>query len=487
MSGPSLPSLESLDPVQAWSAWEPSANQPWDARQAAHLWRRFGFGHTRQELKTAVAEGMPATVERLFAVPREPTPRPICVDGPPPINPATSMPDSSSQVMALRAAWIRRMLDGVEPAREKLALFWHNHFATSIRKVVDASLMERQGELLFAHALGSFRTLLGEVSRDPAMLIWLDSTVNRKGKPNENFAREVMELFTLGVGRYTEADIRDAARAFTGSSLRAGKHWFDVSEHDAGQKVIFGKPGAWKGDDVLRLLLDRPECATYLARKMYREFVSESQDPPDALLKPLADAFRRADYDIRVPAMMIARSRHFYSGYAHRQKIKSPVEYAVGTSRLVGVGVTGKVIINPYSLLGALELMGQSLYNPPNVKGWEGGPSWLGASTVLARHNFSNALVNGGGELNDYARKHNPRDFYPVTNPLAQALRAEQTEPEAIVRFFADVLLPGDFRPEVRQRLIAHIGDTDRATEAYHQKCRDAIYVLLTLPEYQLN
>ena len=185
--------------------------------------------------------------------------------------------------------------------------------------------------------------------------------------------------------------------------------------------------------------------------------------------------------------MMIARSRHFYSGYAHRQKIKSPVEYAVGTSRLVGVGVTGKVIINPYSLLGALELMGQSLYNPPNDKGWVGGPSWLGASTVLARHNFSNALVNGGGELNDYARKHNPRDFYPVTNPLAQALRAEQTEPEAIVRFFADVLLPGDFRPEVRQRLIAHIGDTDRATEAYHQKCRDAIYVLLTLPEYQLN
>ena len=487
MAKTALPPLDTLDPAAEWAAWEPTVAEPWNAKWAAHLYRRFGFGHTRDELRDAVAGGMAATVDRLFAEPKDSPIRPETVSGPPPVNPMTGMPDASGQAAILRAAWAGRMLMGIQPAREKLALFWHNHFATSVRKVADASFMEKQGELIFTHALGSFPAMLKEISRDPAMLIWLDSNQNVAGKPNENYAREVMELFTLGVGHYTEKDVQAAARAFTGWHTTGGKFTFHAGQHDGAEKLLFGQKGNWDGDDVLKQLLDRPACALFLVRKMYREFVAENGTAPDKLLQPVADAFRKSGYDIRVPATMIARSRHFYSAHAYRQKIKSPVEYVLGTARLVGVGTTGKVIVSPYSLLGALELMGQSLYAPPNVKGWEGGQAWLSTATVLARHNFSNALVNGGGELNEYAKKYNPRGFYPVANPLAMALRSGHTEPAAIVNYFANVLLPDDCRPEVKSKLVAHIGDTDPQTEGYLQKCRDAVFVLLTLPEYQLN
>ena len=260
----------------------------------------------------------------------------------------TGMPDASRQGAILQAAWLQRMIDGVEPLREKMTLFWHNHFATSIAKVNDGSLMERQYELLFTHALGNFRPLLQEISRDPAMLVWLDSNQNVKGKPNENYAREVMELFTLGVGNYTEKDIREAARAFTGWHTSGGRFTFVHGEHDDGPKTVLGQTGNWDGDDVVRILLDQPACARFLVRKLYRFLVSENVAPPDALLDPLADAFRKSDYDIAVLVRTILRSQHFFSAYAYRQKVKWPVEYAVGVVRMIGVGVTGRITVNPY-------------------------------------------------------------------------------------------------------------------------------------------
>ncbi|HEX3150704.1 MAG TPA: DUF1800 domain-containing protein [Gemmataceae bacterium] len=486
MSKP-LPALDTLDPAVEWSARKPSDAQPWDARTASHLYRRGAFGPTRDDLKDALAQGMEATVDRLLSVPKEPRQRPPAVSGAPPVNQMTGMPDATGQAAVLRATWLQRLIDGVEPAREKLALFWHNHFATSIKKVNDGPLMEQQGELLFKHALGSFRQMLREISRDPAMLMWLDSNQNVKGKPNENYAREVMELFTLGVGNYTEKDVQEGARAFTGWHTNGKSFTFVKAQHDHGEKTFLGQKGDWDGDDVLRVLLDQPICATFIMRKLYRFLVNESVTPPDAFLAPLADAFRKSDYDITAPVRTILRSKHFYSAHALRQKVKWPVEYAVGMVRMIGVGVTGRITVNPYSLLGVLELMGQQLYAPPNVKGWEAGRAWLNTATVLARHNFAHSLVNGMGDLNEYAKRFNLQTFFPAVNPLAFVLRLGIKEPAKIVDFYSELLLPGEVRPEVRTKLIAHIGDIDPETEGFAQRCRDALFVLLTLPEYQLN
>src|SRR5258708_5913670 len=386
MSKPSLPPLDKLDPAAEWAPWKAAADQPWDARLASHLYRRAAFGPSGADLKEAVAEGMDATVDRLLAAPKEPRKRTPVVNGPPPVNPGTGLPSASGQAAVLRAAWLQRLIDGAEPAREKLALFWHNHFATSIKKVNDGPSMEAQGELRFKHALGSFRQMLQDVSRDPAMLVWLDSNENVRSHPNENFAREVMELFTLGVGNYTEKDVQESARAFTGWHTASGSYTFVKGQHDFGAKTILGKTGDWDGDDVLRILLDQPGCAKFLVRKLYQFLVNEAISPPDALLAPLADAFRKTDYAIAVPMRTILRSRHFYSDHAYRQKVKWPVEYAVGMVRMIGVGVTGRITVNPYSLLGVLELMGQQLYAPPNVKGCEARKPWLNTATVLAPH-----------------------------------------------------------------------------------------------------
>jgi uncharacterized protein (DUF1800 family) len=329
--------------------------------------------------------------------------------------------------------------------------------------------------------------MLKDVSRDPAMQVWLDSNQNVKAHPNENFAREVMELFTLGVGNYTEKDVQEAARAFTGWHTIAGYFTFNKAEHDFGEKTVLGQRGIWDGDDVLRILLEQGPCVKFLVRKLYRFLVNETADPPDAFLAPVADAFRQSDYDIAVPVRTILRSKHFFSAHAYRQKVKWPVEYALGVARAIGVGITGRITMSPYSLLGVLELMGQQLYAPPNVKGWEAGRSWLNTATVLARHNFAHGLVNGLGDVNEYPKRLNLRTFFPTANPLAFARRLGISEPGKFVDFFAGLLLPGDCRPEVRAKLVAHIGDASPDSEAYAQRCRDTLFVLLTLPEYQLN
>lgn len=487
MSKPNRVPLEKLDPAAEWGIWKPTADEPWSAKWAAHLYRRGAFGATRDELRQATEAGMDATLEKLFAAPKELVKRPAIIMLPPPVNQATGMPDSSGQAAMLRAAWLQRLIDGQEPLREKLALFWHNHFATSIKKVNDGAMMEQQGWVLFTHALGSFRQMLKDISRDPAMLVSLDSNQNVRSHPNENYAREVMELFTLGVGNYKEKDVQEAARAFTGWHTSGDRFTFKGGEHDADEKTVLGQTGNWDGDDVLRILLEQPVCAKFLTRKLYHFFVNENEAPPDMFLAPLADAFRKSDYDIAVPVRMILRSKHFYSAYAYREKVKWPVEYAVGIVRMVGVGVTGKITVNPYSLLGVMELMGQLQYAPPNVKGWEAGKSWLNTATVLARHNFAHSLVNGMGDLNEYAKRFNLQTFFPAVNPLAFVLRQEITAPDKVVDLYANMLLPGDFRPEVRKKLIAHIGDASPDTEAFAQRCRDALFVLLTLPEYQLN
>ena len=221
--------------------------------------------------------------------------------------------------------------------------------------------------MLRKNALGKFGPFLLEMSKDPAMLIWLDSNSNVKAHPNENYAREVMELFSLGVHHYTETDIREAARAFTGWHTDGEEYEFNSGYHDYEEKTVLKQKGKWDGGDVVRILLEQPACAQFLVRKLYRNFVSENQDPPDSFLEPLCEQLRKTDYDIAGVMRTMLGSRHFFSDYAFRQRIKSPVEFAVGSVRSVASGNLPQSV-----LVNRLEAMGQDLFAPPNVKGWTG-------------------------------------------------------------------------------------------------------------------
>ena len=292
------------------------------------------------------------------------------------------------------------MVEGGHPLREKLTLFWHNHFATSIAKVREIKSMFDQNITLRKHALGKFRPFLLEMSKNPAMLRWLDSNQNVKEAPNENYARELMELFSLGVGNYTEKDIREAARAFTGwhtNSAPNGEEFeYNPSEHDEGSKTVFGRTGNWDGGDIVRLCCDKPACAKFLVGKLYTFLVSETP-PPKGLLTPLEEQFRKSDYDIADLVKTMLGSRLFYSAHAYRKRVKWPVEYVLEAVNTITPG-QAKIQDLPDPLPG----MGQVLFAPPNVKGWRTGTDWLN-SRYLARprNNFAEtvAVKNRLGQL----------------------------------------------------------------------------------------
>jgi uncharacterized protein (DUF1800 family) len=477
MAKSDLPILDKLDPAHEWQPWKPSKEE-WNIRWAAHLWRRGGFGPSLKELRESAENGLDSTLNRLFSDKIKPLPNLAKI--------ATQDPKAGA--IELRAQWIQRMLSGNQPVREKLTYFWHNHFATSITKIQSTDLMKIQNDLLFKYALGKFGPFLREMSRDAAMLIWLDSNQNVKSHPNENYAREIMELFSLGVGNYTEKDIQEAARAFTGwhVTTEQPKQFSFVSiEHDFGKKTVLKQTGEWDGDDIIRILLEQKACAQFLIRKLYAFYVSEMVNPSEKFLEPLAEALRKSDYDISVPVKMILSSRHFFSEYAYRQKMKSPIEFCIGIGRMFGTSPNGGMVISPYSLIPALELMGQQLYSPPNVKGWEGGKAWLNTSTVLARHNFINDLIRGG--LSKSTTELTGASFATAPDPL-RILRMEGIdEPEKIVDFVIQLCLADELRPEVRTKLIEYIEKDNPKNLELQQRQEDVVYVMMTLPEYQLN
>src|SRR5262249_7265318 len=227
---------EAIDPRWAWQPYQPDAKSPWDIKKVGHLYRRAGFGATWAELEVGVKNGPEKTMDRLLKG-----------------GPGQDELDAMTEKLAkgvnnptqARAWWLYRMLYSLHPLREKMTLFWHNHFATSNAKVRNIPFMLGQYRLMHRHALGNFRTLLREMSTDPAMMIWLDTSLSKKGMPNENYARELMELFSLGIGNYTETDVREAARAFTGWEIKAGKAVFNPAQHDDGEKTVLGQQGKW--------------------------------------------------------------------------------------------------------------------------------------------------------------------------------------------------------------------------------------------------
>lgn len=391
MAAPLPADLSKVDPVEAWKPWTPSTEEPWDRKRIAHLYRRAAFGATPADIDKAQKAGFPKTLERLISG------EPDAADLAELIRVTGEFFDEPANI---RTWWLYSMMMGGHPLREKLTLFWHNHFATSYAKIRSSQLMLEQNLTIRKHALGKFRPFLLDMSKDTAMLIWLDSNRNLKNAPNENFAREVMELFSLGVGHYTEKDIQEAARAFSGwhhdQSQTSFK--FNADEHDDGQKTVLGQKGNWTGSDVIRICCDQPACARFLVGKLYAYLVSEAP-PPRGLLTPLEEKFRKSDYNITELLATIFGSRLFFSQHAYRKRIKWPVEYVLEAFHSVTPGP-----VPPFDFVAPLAKMGQVLFSPPNVKGWRTGTDWLNSATLLARNNFAETVA-----LGEWSRQKSPR------------------------------------------------------------------------------
>lgn len=447
-----------IDSQWAWSRFEPSAEQPWTPTLAAHLFRRATFGATGDRLQQAVSDGPETTVDRLFNNTSEPA------DFRQQIQSLAAASLATGNPKQLSAWWAYRMLHTPAPLLEKMTLFWHGHFATSAEKVEDAELMLEQNQLLREHALGDFASLLLEISRDPAMLLYLDSATNRKAHPNENYAREIMELFCLGEGQYSETDIRELARCFTGWEVRRKKFRFNRYQHDNGDKTVLGQSGRLGGEDGVQIVVGQEAAATFIASKLVRYFVMDEPWPSAELVAPLARQLRDDDMNVATTVRRILTSNLFYSTHAVARKVKSPVELVIGFLRTLE-GST-----NTVAMAVALDQLGQGLFYPPSVKGWDGGRTWINSSTLLGRSNFIRRLLEnektrfGRGSLTEY---------------LASI---DVKTPGQLIDFLQQSLFAVPIPTAARERIVAVASDGSR-----DQRFLNTVHAVCTLPEFHLN
>ncbi len=445
-----------------------------------HLYWRAGFGLSPAEYTARRSDSVTEAWDRLFRESQQGYELPV---PPPPDLEAFRMDrkafirDQARRVFALSADWIRRMGKPDEPALlERMFLFWHGHFACHARS---EPIAVNQLNLIRRHALGNFRDLLLGISRDPGMIRYLNNQQNRKQQPNENFAREVMELFTLGRGHYAEADIKEAARAFTGwSSNLQGEFVFRSSWHDYGRKTVFGKSGDFDGEDIIDLLLEKRETAHFIAGKAYRYFVHPKGH--EERIAELGQLFYRSGYDIAQLMKAIFTADWFYAEENQGARIKSPVELLAGLTRQLGIEWTDNR--NLFILQRAL---GQELFHPPNVAGWPQGKAWIDNSTLMLRLNLASFLFQQAEA--DIPIRVGPEERL-VQNPVKKLqasfslkdLQEACTGQDALeqVRKLSDFLLIQP--PQISMgQLNQGLQGTSDATFA-HQCLR-----LLSLPEYQ--
>jgi uncharacterized protein (DUF1800 family) len=391
------------------------------------------------------------------------------------------------QARDLKEWWLRRMIATPRPLEERMTLFWHGHFTSAYRSVRNSYRMYVQNTTLRGLATTNFRALLQEISRDPAMLRFLDGDRNRKGQPNENFAREVMELFTLGEGNYHEDDIKEAARAFTGWTVRDGDFVYDPRFHDDGTKYVLGHRGRFDGQDVLEILLSKREASKFLARKLIRQFVGEDPDPD--LVDDLALVLRREDYAIKPALKALFRSRAFYAPAAMGTKVKSPVDLVVGLYRTLGIEPGPEI---PLSQVTAF--LGQDILDPPNVKGWDGGRAWITTSHLLGRYNVAVALVGEAADRRALAEE-GIRARGMVAGPPWYDARADVAvrgldTTAAVVDHYVLRLLPRPMGPEARQTLIDDLGGDGpfaASSAASAERLHGLLRLIVSTPEFQLE
>jgi len=395
-----------------WAPYEPGDAAPWNLQRVVHLHRRAAFAANWFELQRDLKDGPQAAVDRLLRGRVRDTSAGLEVMARTIGDAATA----SGSAGRLKAWWLYRMLLSPDPLGERLVLMWHNHFATSNRKVQDLVKMREQNELFRQHARAPFGELLAAIVKHPAMLVWLDADSNRKGHPNENLARELMELFTLGIGNYSEDDVKEAARALTGWTIVNGQFGFREARHDDGEKSFFGKHGQLTGDDLLECLIEQPATSRRLAWRICHTFMGEGVVDEPALTE-LADGLQSHELDVGWAVETVLRSQLFFAQENLRTRVVGPVEYIVGALQAL------QLVEPPPSTLLLAEWtarMGQDLFNPPNVGGWNEGRAWLGSRTLIARANFASALVEG-------------RLWHPIREPdLAGLLRQHGVNAEPV-------------------------------------------------------
>ncbi len=473
----------------------PLPAERWSFATAAHLLNRAGFGGTPEEIETLREAGPAGAVDRLLHPPNEPAE----AEEDQPWREAENLRakirslralkekagerkeriralrlETRDELLDLRDWWLGRMLSSPAPLVEKLTLFWHGHFATSAQKVKNSHWMWRQNETFRRHALGSFKTLLREISRDPAMMIYLDFARSQAQHPNENWARELMELFTLGLGHYREEDIREAARAFTGYRLNLSNQQFrfDPSEADHGAKKFLGRSGNFSGDDILEIIVAQPACAEWIGRKLGRFFVAD--DPAPAFVTAIADSLRRNDFELRPVLREVFLSAEFYSDRVLRAQIKSPVQFLVQSCKLLATALPLRMATQ-----NALQQMGQVLFAPPNVKGWDGGKSWISTSTLLFRYNFAKYLLDGAGKRGPAAVRRAPVDLAPI---IPAELREQ---PKALIAHLARRLYQAQPNDKQTATFLAYL--QSRAPDRGDETMRRLLHLMMSTPLYQLT
>ena len=429
----------------------------WDARRAAHLLRRAGFGGSPEEVARFAALPMDRAVDALIH---------FADTSALPVAPQLSADRMARRenAVALMQWWIGRMIATPAPLQEKMVLFWHGHFTSAYEgKGITGPDMLGQNQLFRANALGNIRDLALAVSHDPAMLKYLDNRANNAKHPNENYARELMELFTLGLGNYTEADVRESARAFTGYTLdRDDQFVFNQRIHDDGVKTFLGRTGNFNGDDVVAIIFQQAACAKFFATKLLEFFVYD--DPEPQLVESFAAVLRQHDFALEPAMSMLLRSNVFYSDRAYRALVKSPTEFVVGTFRLLGLSTEA---VEPV-VLAAMTRMGQRLFFPPNVKGWDGGAAWINSGTLLTRENFA---------------------AYATANPqmmqAASWLAPQNLDPKDVASLILAHVLQDDVSPAARAQLEAYLSGANM--DEMEERIRGAVYLAMATPAYQLS
>ena len=433
-----------------------------DRVRMGHLLRRAGFGESQSEMERFLAMGMPAAIDYLIEYQD--------VDDSELEQRLEGLALDVERSNNLQRWWLLRMIYSKRPLQEKMVLFWHGILTSSIAKAGQGPAMFDQNQLFRGLALGSFDVLLKAISRDPAMLIWLDSQSNVKSAPNENYARELMELFTLGVGNYSETDVRESARAFTGWGLRRREFEFRSFQHDFGSKTFLGRTGDFDGDDITDIILEQPAAAEFITRKLFAFFAYD--DPEPETVAALTATFKDSRYSIKAVMRQIFNSAEFFSERAYRAKVKSPAELVAGIIRTLGIEMDGRV------LPGAVSSMGQTLFAPFDVSGWPGGAAWITTTTLLQRLNFANSVASG-------------RSRALLFNP-GQLLQGQGVSSlDAAVDYFVTLLLDGGLSREQRETALAYLEGGSplggsRTNLVADEKVRSLVYFILGSPEYQL-
>ncbi len=499
------------------TSMSPIAKPRFGYDQARHLLWRAGFGGSPDQIRTLADWGPQRAVEHLldFSVGDYPEPKESDFE------PSIMKPPSEAELREYREAqrrqdenavarfreeiqrreradrqqvasmqrwWLKRMIETPRPLQEKLALFWHGHFATSYRTIENSYHMFLQNQLFRAKGAGNFGELLFAIIRDPAMLRYLDNNRNIRGNPNENLAREIMELFSLGEGHYTEDDIKEGARALTGYSYDFNEFVFNKNLHDESAKTIFGKAGNFDGDGFVKLILARRECAEFISAKLYRYFVSDAplNDGSDrarasqSVVRQMAQTMLKARYDLKPVLSRLFLSEHFYDPAIAASRIKSPVDLLVGAIRSMRTPARDLGL-----LTDALDRMGQDIFFPPSVKGWEVGRPWINTSTLFVRQNVMNYLLTGrtpvGFDAMANVEKYDPT---ALLDDLAATDPGAQRDPARVVPYILRFALGGE--PSASRLDTIMKFTAEHGGQITPPVLTGALALITAMPEYQL-